>query len=221
MQLPEGYGTVVGERGGLLSGALLRLCLHFPACGKSCGRLRPCGRWRRSALKPQVPTAVPANGLAVATAPSEGQTSLLLGPQRSPPPKCLKQCLETHGCKPQPWHCTPPSIPHSPAGRTAPPSLPSPGAGGQRQRVALARALLKDSPILILDEATSALDAQSERLVQQAIDRLVQASGVRQNCLHYAEMPWQWRIIRAGLEAGAAGNRPAGAGEVHEAEMLH
>jgi ATP-binding cassette subfamily B (MDR/TAP) protein 10 len=46
-------------------------------------------------------------------------------------------------------------------------------SGGQRQRVALARALLKDSPIIILDEATSALDAVSEKLVQQAVQRLV------------------------------------------------
>jgi len=46
-------------------------------------------------------------------------------------------------------------------------------SGGQRQRVAIARALLRDAPILLLDEATSALDAESERLVQQALDRLM------------------------------------------------
>ncbi|WP_420013880.1 ABC transporter ATP-binding protein [Tateyamaria sp.] len=45
-------------------------------------------------------------------------------------------------------------------------------SGGQRQRVVIARALLRDTPILLLDEATSALDAQSEQVVQNALDRL-------------------------------------------------
>ena len=45
-------------------------------------------------------------------------------------------------------------------------------SGGQRQRVVIARALLRDTPVLLLDEATSALDAQSEKVVQSALDRL-------------------------------------------------
>jgi ATP-binding cassette, subfamily B, bacterial len=46
-------------------------------------------------------------------------------------------------------------------------------SGGQRQRIAIARAILRDAPLLLLDEATSALDAESERLVQAALERLV------------------------------------------------
>ena len=46
-------------------------------------------------------------------------------------------------------------------------------SGGQRQRIAIARAILRDAPLLLLDEATSALDAESETLVQTALEELM------------------------------------------------
>src|SRR2546427_728345 len=87
-------------------------------------------------------------------------------------------------------------------------------SGGQRQRIAIARAVLRDPPILILDEATSQLDTESERLVQDAIDRLMQHRTVLVIAHRLATVPHanllvvleDGRLVQGGThpEAGAA-----------------
>ncbi|KKW68009.1 lipid transporter ATP-binding/permease [Lampropedia cohaerens] len=82
-------------------------------------------------------------------------------------------------------------------------------SGGQRQRLAIARALYKDAPILILDEATSALDTQSERLVQEALQRLMRGRTTlviahRLSTIEHADrvvVMEQGRIVEQGTHA--------------------
>ncbi len=79
-------------------------------------------------------------------------------------------------------------------------------SGGQKQRIAIARAILKDAPLLILDEATSALDNQSEKLVQEALERLMENRTTlviahRLSTVHHADIivvMQQGKIVETG-----------------------
>lgn len=89
-------------------------------------------------------------------------------------------------------------------------------SGGQRQRLAIARAILRDSPILVLDEATSSLDTESERLVQESMERLVQRRTAlviahRLSTIQHADEIWvmdQGGIIGTGPHAGLLDSCP-------------
>jgi len=100
-------------------------------------------------------------------------------------------------------------------------------SGGQRQRLAIARALYKDAPILILDEATSALDNESERLVQEALQRLMQGRTTliiahRLSTIEHADrivVMSQGQIVEQGTHQGLLAQGGAYARLHHKAEI--
>ena len=68
-------------------------------------------------------------------------------------------------------------------------------SGGEKQRLCIARALLKDAPILILDEATSALDAESETLVQKALENLMRGRTTFLIAHRFSTVSYARRIV--------------------------
>jgi ATP-binding cassette, subfamily B, bacterial MsbA len=97
-------------------------------------------------------------------------------------------------------------------------------SGGQRQRISIARALLKDAPILILDEATSALDTASERIIQAALEKLMQnrTTFVIAHRLSTVEKADRIAVIQAGrvIELGTHDELIASAGVYAELHRL-